>query len=274
MCVCVCVRGGRRQGGWGRGAEPCRRCGAPLLALNLDFASAGRDVGGRATARATRTRIALRTVFHGGARSGRWRGQFERLRARRGVLWISRCPCSLPGPRRPGKEDALGDSANTVKLWARRSSIANEINLHRTNTQYADGVVFSENVTSSASVEECLDGAGVVVIAVPGTYLHPLLDKMPRARTHSPSNPVIVSLVKSLHFDENAQRFSTMCEDIQQVVNNAGANIPVVALSGPNLYAEMLRNEFAEATIGYANGDRAAAMHVQRCLRRRLFAHL
>ena len=170
----------------------------------------------------------------------------------------------LSQARVDGEGGRLGDSANTVKLWARRSSIANEINLHRTNTQYADGVVFSENVTSSASVEECLDGAGVVVIAVPGTYLHPLLDKIVESSGTFAPNPVIVSLVKSLHFDENAQRFSTMCEDIQQVVNNAGANIPVVALSGPNLYAEMLRNEFAEATIGYANGDRAAAMHVQR----------
>ena len=155
-------------------------------------------------------------------------------------------------------------STTHVNLFARRSSLSKEINTLRTNRQYieATGEIFPPKVTAYSSLSDSITGATMLVVVVPSNYLEPLLIDIQRLRHLLGENPIVVSLVKSLHYDSSSGRLKTICEEI---THHLGDSTPVLALMGPNIYTEMIRDTFAEATIGYLPTDLDAAARTQRC---------
>jgi glycerol-3-phosphate dehydrogenase (NAD+) len=155
-------------------------------------------------------------------------------------------------------------STKHVNLHARRSEIVEEINLYRTNRQYIDeaaGEIFPSKVTASSSLSDSITGATVLVLVVPSNYLKPLLVDIQINRHLLGDNPFVVSLVKSLHYDGRRGRLTTICDEITHHLDDF--TIPVVALMGPNIYTEMIRDTFAEATIGHLQKDLDAAARAQ-----------
>jgi len=161
------------------------------------------------------------------------------------------------------------EQSTDISWYARRSSIVEEINTQRTNSQYLPGAVFPSHVKATSNLQECIDGAGVIVLAIPTGFLPPLLEDLQLS-----PNSVVVSVLKSLKYSPNEQKMVTSVDIINQHLSEGKSNPPaaVVALSGPNLYREMVSDEeFAEATIGYdddnddeSQGNLEAARLVQR----------
>jgi glycerol-3-phosphate dehydrogenase (NAD+) len=160
---------------------------------------------------------------------------------------------------------AQAPATSSVNFWARRSSVADEINLLRTNKQYIDAEnVFPPKVTAFTSISDSIRNASIVVIAVPSLYLQPLLDEIAAHRNLLSDDAVVVSLVKSLHYD--GTHLTTVCQEI-----SAKLQLPTLALMGPNIYKEMIRDEFAEATVGHLPADAGAAARVQEVFTTRTF---
>ena len=153
---------------------------------------------------------------------------------------------------------AQAPATSKVNVWARRASVADEINRLRTNKQYIDADnVFPPKVTAFTSVGDAIRNASIVVIVVPSLYLQPLLDDIATNSADLLANDaVIVSLVKSIHYD--GTNLTTVCHEISETLR-----LPTVALMGPNIFREMIRDEFAEATIGHLPADVEAAARVK-----------
>jgi len=150
----------------------------------------------------------------------------------------------------------LAVSGASVTIYTRRSGVADEINQSRTNAQYTGGATFPATVTASCDLGESLANATVVVIAVPGAYLKDLLDNVKAHKHRLGPDPVVVNLVKSLHRTDDSG-LSGVGREIE-----AALELPVASVMGPNIYTEMLEDEFAEATVGVNSGESALGSRV------------
>ncbi|HYE77994.1 MAG TPA: 2-dehydropantoate 2-reductase N-terminal domain-containing protein, partial [bacterium] len=61
-------------------------------------------------------------------------------------------------------------------LWARRKDVADQINDHHRNPAYT-GELWLSGLTATASLEDALDGAELVVMAVPSHGFRAVLEK-------------------------------------------------------------------------------------------------
>ena len=61
----------------------------------------------------------------------------------------------------------LSDAGNDVVLWGKDAEVADAINLRHENPQYHPGVPLPETIRATLDVEEALDGADQVVLALP-----------------------------------------------------------------------------------------------------------
>ena len=135
-----------------------------------------------------------------------------------------------------------------VKWWVRRPELAAEINTQRTNRQYAGDTVFQDNLVAGVGVAEAVAGCGVVVLAVPHQFLDALLPEVGRALA---AGAQVCSLIKSFAFDETTKAIAPLSVHIAEQLGGAEVSV----LMGPNIYGEMLQDQFAEATLGYRCGN-------------------
>ncbi|HEX7351818.1 NAD(P)H-dependent glycerol-3-phosphate dehydrogenase [Brachybacterium sp.] len=122
----------------------------------------------------------------------------------------------------------LADGGSEVALWARREEIAREIREEHRNSAYLPGHALPEAIDGTSRLEEALEGADGVILAIPAQSLRDTL----RAWPALPDVPVL-SLVKGIERGTDAR--------ISEVIAAAGGVDPgrIGVLSGPNLSAEI-----------------------------------
>ncbi|MFT7484119.1 MAG: glycerol-3-phosphate dehydrogenase (NAD(P)+), partial [Oceanospirillaceae bacterium] len=125
-----------------------------------------------------------------------------------------------------------------VTLWARDENTVNDINTHHQNKKYLDGFPLNKNLKASHSLQETLEDADVIVMAVPSQNYRSVLEKMkPFIRPWIP----IVSLTKGLE--------QGTCLRMTEIVEEMLPEHPVGVLTGPNLAKEILQGQAAAAVI-------------------------
>ena len=139
----------------------------------------------------------------------------------------------------------FADAGNTVRLWARRDEVADEIQSTRRNQRYLPGVVIPDAVTATSDPRVALTDADTVVLGVPShvglTHWKELL----------PDDALIVSLPKGLERD-TARRMS---EVIAEASGRPSEKIAV--LSGPNLAKEVADEQPAATVVACTDHDSA-----------------
>jgi len=143
-------------------------------------------------------------------------------------------------------------SGEEVALWARDPELAHRIASTRRNDAYLPEATLPDDVTVSADVEQVLDGADLVVLAIPSVGLAGQLATWGEL---VPGSATIASLTKGL--DADGGRFAS------RVVIDALDCDPdrVVAVSGPNLAVEVARGR-PSASVA-AGPDLGRAQRVQ-----------
>ena len=124
---------------------------------------------------------------------------------------------------------ALVSVRGRTTLWARRPELAAAMCRTRRNVDYLPDEELPPGVTPTASLEEALDGAGVVVMAVPSHGFRAVLERA--APLVGPATPV-VSLAKGV--EQGSRR--RMTEVIAEVLPGRPAGV----LTGPNFAREIL----------------------------------
>jgi glycerol-3-phosphate dehydrogenase (NAD(P)+) len=124
----------------------------------------------------------------------------------------------------------LADAGGDVALWSRRRDLADTINASRENPDYLPGVEMPPRVNATTDVDEAVDGAEIVVLAVPAQTLRENLEEW---QPHLPRDAVIVSLMKGVEVG-TAKRMS---EVILELTDADPSRVAVV--TGPNLAKEI-----------------------------------
>jgi glycerol-3-phosphate dehydrogenase (NAD(P)+) len=136
-------------------------------------------------------------------------------------------------------------SQNTpTLLWCRRSEIADEINRDHRNERYLPGYPIAPELRATASLEEAVREADVLVMAVPSHGMRTALEEV--SKYIRPWVP-IVSLAKGLEPGSHLR----MTQVIREVLPEHRAG----ALSGPNLAKEIMAGFAAASVIAVEDPD-------------------
>src|SRR5699024_10494759 len=121
-----------------------------------------------------------------------------------------------------------------IRLWARRQTVVDDININHTNTEYLNDIALPDTITATADPLVAVTGAELVVVAVPAQQARPTLAHVAE---HIDPQAILVSLIKGLEQTTQA----TMSQVFSQELDLPPEQFVVV--SGPNLAKEIAREE-------------------------------
>lgn len=134
-------------------------------------------------------------------------------------------------------------------IWARRPELADEINQRHTNSQYIQGETLHPSLQATASLEEAVEHADVLVVGVPSHGFRAVLEAAaPHLRPWVP----IVSLTKGL--EQGTRKRMT------QVIGELLPGHPAGMLTGPNLAREVLAGYAAASVLAMPDESVAVAL--------------
>ena len=143
----------------------------------------------------------------------------------------------------------LADAGNDVVLWGRRPELAEAIATKHQNVDYLPGVDLPHNIAATTDARAALDGADIVVLAIPSQRLRENLRPWVE---HIPAGAVVVSLMKGVEL-ATAKRMS---EVVREVAGLAPERVAVV--TGPNLAGEIARRQPAASVVACVDEEVAA----------------
>jgi glycerol-3-phosphate dehydrogenase (NAD(P)+) len=135
----------------------------------------------------------------------------------------------------------LADRLETV-IWSRSSEIATEIVEHSTNRAYLGEHVLSRQLRADTSLEQVLDGADLVITAVPS---HGLRDTI--AGSQPQAGAVVLSVAKGLEQGTHLR--------MSEVIAECWPDHPIGVLTGPNLAPEVLDGQPTASVIAFNDED-------------------
>ena len=142
----------------------------------------------------------------------------------------------------------LADAGNQVRLWARRSEVCATINARHENVDYLPAVRLPDAIQASQEAAHVLEGADVVVLAVPAQTLRSNLhDWAPKV----PDTAVLVSLMKGI--ERGTQQ--RMSEVIAELTGADAERVAVV--TGPNLAREIAERQPAASVVACTREETA-----------------
>jgi glycerol-3-phosphate dehydrogenase (NAD(P)+) len=131
-----------------------------------------------------------------------------------------------------------------VLLWCRREETADEINREHTHERYLQGFALAPELRATASIEEAVGSADVIVMGVPS---HGMREVVEQVATHIRPWVPVVSLAKGLEPGTHLR----MSEVIREVLPEHRAG----ALTGPNLAKEIMAGFAAASVIAFEDAD-------------------
>lgn len=141
----------------------------------------------------------------------------------------------------------------SVALWARTEEEARRLAEDRQNASRLPDYQFPPDLSVTASLEEALDGAATVVLAVPSRSMR---ENVRRLRGLLDDSVLVVSAAKGLERDSGLRMSQVLAGELGPAAGRA-----VCVLSGPNLSREIIDGHPASAVIASedeARADRAA----------------
>ncbi|MGB3892705.1 MAG: NAD(P)H-dependent glycerol-3-phosphate dehydrogenase [Mycolicibacter sinensis] len=145
----------------------------------------------------------------------------------------------------------LADAGSEVRLWARRSDIAAQINETRRNPGYLPGFTVPHGVRATTDPAEALNGLTTVVLAVPAQTMRSNLETW---TPHLADGATLVSVAKGIEL-------GTLMRMSQVIASVTGFDPGQVAVvSGPNLAAEIAAEQPAATVVACTDSGRAVAL--------------
>ena len=142
---------------------------------------------------------------------------------------------------------AIASRRAPTVLWARRQALAEEINRSRRNSRYLGELALPSTLTATASLQEALEDADLVLMAVPS---HGFREVLARAETWLPRGIPVVSLTKGM------EQGSLM--RMTEVVAEVAPGRPAGVLTGPTLVQEIVAGKPAAAVVALEDMEVAA----------------
>ena len=146
----------------------------------------------------------------------------------------------------------LGEKGHTVRLWVFEPQVYQELSQERTNATFLPEVKLPVRVSFTQDFGEALEGAGVMVMAVPS---HVFRDLLKNLAPHLQPGTILLSATKGIE----TETLLTMDGVSREVL---GAEVPYAVLGGPSFAREVARKLPTAATL--ACRDSRVAQRLQR----------
>jgi glycerol-3-phosphate dehydrogenase (NAD(P)+) len=131
-------------------------------------------------------------------------------------------------------------------IWAREPEVAEAITSRRENPLFLGGHALHSALRATTSLDEAVDGAEVILMAVPAPFFRPVLGE---ATQFIPATTPIVSLVKGLEE-------KTLLRMTEVVVAETGIDPRLVGvLTGPNLAHEVIEGQPSATVVALGDED-------------------
>jgi len=143
----------------------------------------------------------------------------------------------------------LGRAGLAVGLWARRAEMARSLRLRRENQQYLPGVTLADSVEPHDDMAAALDGAEMVVLAVPSRGMRETVRAL---RPHLAPQQRLISAAKGLEHDTGLRMTQVIAEELPPPWGACPA-----CLSGPNLAAEVAAGIATTTVVACADPELA-----------------
>ncbi|MGH3248977.1 MAG: NAD(P)H-dependent glycerol-3-phosphate dehydrogenase [Trebonia sp.] len=147
----------------------------------------------------------------------------------------------------------LCDAGTPVTLWARRADVAAAITEVHENPRSLPGISLPPTLTATTDVATALDGADLVVLAVPAQTLR---DGLTAWAPLMPDGSLLVSLMKGIELGSRKR----MSEVVLDVLGIPESRVAVV--TGPNLAREIAERQLSASVV--ACSDELSAQRLQR----------
>lgn len=154
----------------------------------------------------------------------------------------------------------LADAGREVTIWSRRAEVVAAIENEHANPFYLPDIALPQRIRATADAHEALDGADLVILAVPSQTLRDNLDGW---RPALADGATLVSLMKGIELG-TSKRMSEVISEVAQVETDQ-----VAVVSGPNLAREIAQEQPAAAVI--ACTDHARAVDLQQACQTKYF---
>ena len=148
----------------------------------------------------------------------------------------------------------LADAGTPVTVWARSPETAAAITGEHENRRYLPGIALPPSLTATTSAAAAVEGADVVVLAVPAQTLRACLTAWAPLL---PPGTLMVSLIKGIELGT----LNRMSQVIMETLVVPSHRVAVV--SGPNLAREIAQRQIAASVV--ACSDESGARLLQRC---------
>jgi len=146
----------------------------------------------------------------------------------------------------------LTDKGLDVRLWVFEEQVYQDLCRDRVNHTFLPGVRLPAKVSFTRDLAAALEGAGVVLMAVPSHVFREVTRAM---RPHWPAGGVLLSAAKGLEMDSLLTMEGVAREEL-------GAEVPYAVLSGPSFAREVAMRQPTAVTL--ACRQREAALNLQR----------
>lgn len=146
---------------------------------------------------------------------------------------------------------ADSDRKHIVRIWGRNKETIDEINSAHSNSKFHPGIALPEKITATTDPSAALNGADVVVLALPAQTLRENLRKWGAL---VPKSAVVVSLLKGFERGTHAR----MSEVITEELDIDEGQIAIV--TGPNLAGEIIKREPAAVVIACSKEENAVEL--------------
>jgi glycerol-3-phosphate dehydrogenase (NAD(P)+) len=145
----------------------------------------------------------------------------------------------------------LCDAGTPVTLWCRQPETADAVTRQHANPGRLPGIRLPDSLTATADPARALDGAGLVVLAVPAQALRACLAGWAGLL---PAGALLVSLMKGIEQDS--------CYRMSEVIAQAADAPPdrIAVVSGPNLAPEIARRQHAATVVACTDEDTAEGL--------------
>ncbi len=145
----------------------------------------------------------------------------------------------------------LADAGGDVAMWAREAAVVEDINRRHHNSAYHEGIELPPSMWASGDPVEVLNGAQIVVLAIPSQTLR---ENLSAWKEHLNPDATLVSLMKGIELGTVMR----MSQVIAEVTGFPESQVAVV--SGPNLAREVAQRQPAATTVACADEARAQAL--------------
>ena len=142
-----------------------------------------------------------------------------------------------------------------VRLWTIEPEVVEEINSRHTNEKYHPGITLPESIVATGDVAQALDGAEIIILAIPAQTLG---ENLRNWKPLFSGSPLIVTVMKGIEIG-SIRRMSQVIEEDGGIAADR-----IAVISGPNLARELIQQQPAATTVASINEE--AAKQLQQAL--------